>query len=285
MPANRLLHKRAGAGERTNALTHLEFRAWIIYRLAADDFGVMRADISALIEAHPMLARVSARLLRAALERLVSSTLLGRFDAAGLTYVYSRDWQDFEKIEWPQVTTRPVPTPDVLAGCTPETQRLFAAWPGGKRVPPPPKFLASLSQERRDGVATQSLPRAKATAPATATATASGSENGDLGVIHQRGVLPRYDPSVHRWGRVNVMANQHAEFRMRLGNGDDAGERLGAFYAATEARWEADGTVPAGTPWQVWQRAFDAAFATSAGSAVAEANQAAGAAFLRGETS
>lgn len=184
MPANRMLHKRAGSGERTNALTNLEFRAWIIYRLAADDFGVLRCDIGSLIEAHPYFATEKPRALKAALERLVNIGLLGRFTSQGLTYVYSRDWQDFERIEWPSMTTKPTVPPDFLDGCTPETQRLFSVWPGQKRVPPasprPPDKPGSSSLGNSDGVATESLPRAKA--HTNANANGSGSSGGVGGI-------------------------------------------------------------------------------------------------------
>lgn len=177
MPANRMLHKRAGSGERTNALSNLEFRAWIIYRLAADDFGVLRCDIGSLIEAHPYFAKEKPRALKAALERLVNIGLLGRFTSQGLTYLYSRDWQDFERIEWPSMTTKPTVPPDFLEGCTPETQRLFSVWPGQKRIPPVVRLrtdnVPPESQVPSDDVATTSPPRAKANAMANAMASDS----------------------------------------------------------------------------------------------------------------
>lgn len=135
MPANRMLHKRALAGERTNALTHLEWRVWTVYEMAADDFGVMRCHEEAWITAHPCLGKEKPRALRAAIERVVNSTLIGRFTASnGLAYVYQRDWQDWQRIEWPSMTTLPKVPDGFLESCSELTRRLFTVWPGGQRI-------------------------------------------------------------------------------------------------------------------------------------------------------
>lgn len=295
MPANRMLHKRALAGDRTNALTHLEWRIWTVYEMAADDFGVMRCHEEAWITAHPCLGREKARAIRAAIEKVINSTLLGRFKSEnGLTYVYQRDWQDWQSIEWPSITSLPRIPDEFLQHCSEPTQRLHQVWPGGAWCPPDPNKrrkrradlpstpvsdLGSTQPDSSGGVASS---RERLTAH-TETLSGSVSQKSDLGLIHQqRGAIPRYDPNVYRWGRVRVMVTQHAEFRQRLG-GDDADARLEAFYDATEARWAASATVPPGSCFVVWQREFDAAFATPAtGSSVADANRAAAEAFVKG---
>lgn len=209
-----MLHKRAGSGERTNALSNLEFRAWIIYRLAADDFGVMRCDIGALIEAHPYFATEKPRALRAALERLVNVGLLGRFESQGLTYVYSRDWQDFERIEWPSMTTKPPVPPEFLSNCTADTQRLFSVWPGQKRVPPAPRSTtngAPSSLGSSDGVATESLPRAKAHPNANGSLGSSGGAGG-IGDTPERRLWEAWRERSSRLGGVIEPAEpKHSE--------------------------------------------------------------------------
>lgn len=189
MPANRIFHKRALAGDRTNALNHLEWRVWTVYEMAADDFGVMRCHEEAWITAHPRFGKEKPRVLRAAIERVINSALLGRFKADNnLTYVYQRDWQDWQKIEWPSLTTNPAIPSEFLSNCTPATQHLFTIWPGGKRIrlvkdsaPDLPSLLPSeprseLEREHRSDLAL----RAKTNT--NANANASGSSGGVGGI-------------------------------------------------------------------------------------------------------
>jgi len=204
MAADRMLHKRAGVGDRTNQLSHLEWRVWTIYQLAADDFGVMPNHEQALIDAHPCLAKVKPRAqLKAALGRLVKLRLVLSFkDAHGQEYVYQPDWQDFQKLEWTQVTTRPCPPAEALDQCTDATKRLFSTWPGGTRVPADPdrrrrardedatrdnlatpsrlsrESVATPSRERSDGIATPSLPRARVRPKGSDTDSDTGSGFG-----------------------------------------------------------------------------------------------------------
>lgn len=154
MGADRFIHKRAGAGDRTNQLSHLEWRVWTVYQLAADDFGVMRFDVGSLIEAHPCLGREKSPILKAALERMATVMRLPRFTSHGLDYIFQTDWQDFQKADWAQMTTRPKPPDELIATCSPWTQLLFSVWPGQKRIPPKPD--ATKKRRNRDGVATES---------------------------------------------------------------------------------------------------------------------------------
>lgn len=139
MGADRFIHKRAGSGDRVNQLGNLEFRLWIFYELGADDFGVLRYDVASFIEAHAYFGRrEKPAALRTALDRMVETMRLTRFTAHGLEYLCQSDWQDFQKGEWAQMTTRPKPADDLVATFTPWTQILFAVWPGQSRIPPNP---------------------------------------------------------------------------------------------------------------------------------------------------
>lgn len=135
MPADRFLHKRAGQGERTGELSHLEWRVWTVYLIAADDFGVMWAHESMLHSASPGLISETPRKLRAALEKLVNSKLLGRFTHQSRHYLYQRDWQEWQKVKFPSETELPKIPDEMLDGCSDGTKRLVSAWPGGRPVP------------------------------------------------------------------------------------------------------------------------------------------------------
>ena len=74
MPADRLLHARLGHSAKVSSLTDLEYRVWTTYVLAADDFGVMRADAVAFQAAHDALSRRPAEEIARCIERLARSS-------------------------------------------------------------------------------------------------------------------------------------------------------------------------------------------------------------------
>ena len=71
MPADRLFHARLGHSAKVSSLSDLEYRVWTTYVLAADDFGVMRADAVAFQAAHDALSGRPARAIKKCIERLV----------------------------------------------------------------------------------------------------------------------------------------------------------------------------------------------------------------------
>jgi len=167
MPADRLLHPRAGHSDKVNKLTDLEFRVWVQYVLSADDFGVMRSSAVTLQADNDHLANRPVKMLTKCLGVLVTVGLLRTFEHQGRTYLYQTDWQDWQKIRWPAKTINPEPPLEYLSE---KTKELLKYFPGGKQVPP--KNIGSTSEV---------LPPTRETANGlrqTAVAHGSGSEGG-----------------------------------------------------------------------------------------------------------
>jgi hypothetical protein len=126
MPDHRLTPKREGFSDKINALDHLAYRVWQQYKLSADDYGVM-PDLAASIQAgNRRLAKEPARAITACLNTFVDCGLLHRFTHQGQDYLYSRVWQEHQKVRYPSETFHPVPPADELAQCERKTRALFA---------------------------------------------------------------------------------------------------------------------------------------------------------------
>lgn len=132
MPDDRLFHKRAGHGARVNQLSHLEYRVWSQYILSADDFGVMRQSAKPIQADNDALDAVPIRHIEKALTRLVDLAIVVTFAHQGRPFICQRDWQTFQKIDYPRGTHNPKPTDDVLGQCDEPTRKLFDLHPGGK---------------------------------------------------------------------------------------------------------------------------------------------------------
>lgn len=148
MPADRFIHPRMGHSDKVNLLTDLEFRVWVHYLLAADDFGVMRRSAVTLQALCDSLSNRPKKVIDRCLDALVSCGLLLPFEHQGRPYVCQWDWQSFQKIEYPRPTLEPKPTEDVLVRCNDKTQELFAKHPGGvtKRTPKAPQSVPENSE-------------------------------------------------------------------------------------------------------------------------------------------
>jgi hypothetical protein len=132
VPDDRFLHKRAGHSEKVNLLTDLEYRVWTQYLLSADDFGVMRCSPVTLQADNDHLANRPVKVLARCLEALVKpGGLLQTFDHQNRRYLYQRDWQAWQKVEYPRTTNNPKPPADALSACDDATQKLFVMHPGG----------------------------------------------------------------------------------------------------------------------------------------------------------
>ena len=133
MPADRLLHARLGHSAKVSSLSDLEYRVWTTYVLAADDFGLMRADAVAFQAA-------------ACVERLVKVALVAAFEHQGARYLYQADWQDFQRVRFPARTLHPLPA---SAEVSARTHSLWSVHPGGTRVAALPKHFGTTSAQLR----------------------------------------------------------------------------------------------------------------------------------------
>ena len=179
MPADRLIHPRAGHSVKVSSLTDFQFRVWMQYLLSSDDFGVMRADALTLQAHNDALAKKPLKVVQRALDSLVTCRLLFDFEHQGRRYVCQHDWQRWQKVEYPRATIEPKPA-DVDA-LDDATRALFDKHPGGLRrrnedIPKTSRISAegvsNVSQRHSKGVpTTRARRRAKRL---TLTANANG---------------------------------------------------------------------------------------------------------------
>ncbi|MCY4658539.1 MAG: hypothetical protein OXF93_01815 [Acidobacteria bacterium] len=148
MPADRLFHARLGHSAKVSSLSDLEYRVWTTYVLAADDFGVMRADAVAFQAAHDALSGRPARAVQRSIERLVEAGLVGTFAHQGSRYLYQADWQDFQRVRYPLRTMHPLPA---AAEVSAKTRHLWSVHPGGVRVPSLPKSSRTIAAGLPEG--------------------------------------------------------------------------------------------------------------------------------------
>ena len=144
MPADRLFHARLGHSAKVSSLSDLAYRVWTTYMLAADDFGVMRADAVAFQAAHDALSTRPAGEVAAGIERIREVGLVETFEHQGARYLFQADWQDFQRVRFPTRTLHPLPA---SAKVSARTHHLWSAHPGGTQVPAPPKNFGTTSAQ------------------------------------------------------------------------------------------------------------------------------------------
>jgi len=125
MPVDRLLHPRIGDSEKVAKLTDLEFRVWITYLLAADDFGVMPMLASKVQAVDRTLANRRRVQVDRALVVMVDVGLVNCFDHQGQLFIYSPSWQTHQRIRHPRRSHYPKPSEMDLESCDQETRALF----------------------------------------------------------------------------------------------------------------------------------------------------------------
>lgn len=133
MPQDRLLHPKASRSQKVTSLTDFEYRVWTQYLLSADDFGVMRHSGVTLQRDNDALDAKPKKVVQRALDQLVRIGLIGTFEHQGRTYSYQRDWQMWQKVEYPRATLEPKPPAETLDLCETSTVDLFTKHPGGTR--------------------------------------------------------------------------------------------------------------------------------------------------------
>lgn len=166
MPADRLLHPRAGHSQKVTSLSGDEYRVWTQYLLSADDFGVMRLSSVPLRADNDFLEILSDKLVERMLLRVIEVGLARRFQHQGKSYVYQHDWQDYQKVKWPTRTINPAPPEEQLADCSDRTRLLFSVHPGGSGAKVPrhldeaaaPEPGSRVSERDVEGLLARALP-------------------------------------------------------------------------------------------------------------------------------
>lgn len=262
-------------------LTDLEFRVWAQYLLSADDFGVMHATAVKLQSDNLHLANRPAKVVARCLEALVTSGLIRRFEHQGQSFVFQRDWQAWQKVEYPRATDNPKPPTDALAVCDDATRALFAKHPGGQRMgrrraDNDPNDLARASQTRSEHLArasrthSEDIPTTRAGAPAERL-TANGlrltasSEGGagetprlDLWFERLKGVYP---PQRVSSGHLTMTAFVDALVKAPEGP-EPAFERMLSNLANQKRghEWRVKGLIPKLENWLrqgLWEQEHD----------------------------
>lgn len=134
MPDDRLIHLCLGHSAKVNALNDFERLVWLMYKLASDDFGVMRFSPDTLRESAEWLSLKTDRVVLKALERVREVNLIQTFKHQGRIYCYQWDWQTWQKIAYPRSTKQPTPPPELLATCDANTRWLFHHHPDGGKL-------------------------------------------------------------------------------------------------------------------------------------------------------
>lgn len=125
MPDDRFLHRRSLHSEKVSGLTDFEFRVWVTYELAADDYGILRFSAAALRSANDAFEKKPATMLERAFQRLVAVGLIRTFWHQGKAYAYQHDWQHWQHLRNPRTSVQPLPPLDHIEACEASTRKLF----------------------------------------------------------------------------------------------------------------------------------------------------------------
>lgn len=275
MPDDRFLHPKAGHSEKVRSLCDFDYRVWTQYLLSADDFGVMRAKASTLMDDNEAIEARAPKVVERALQHLIDKGLVVPFTHQGLRYVCQRDWQKWQKVEYPRVTNNPKPPDDLLSDFDQSTRSLFDKHPGGNG-----KKRSSATQGSSDGspnvpqIDSEESPPTRAGAPAkrlTANGSglqAIGSEESARETGPDHGVeWAQFVAAYPEQGRLpSLLAQQRFLAARQAGVGFDVMlDALGNHKAS--ARWR-DGKIPNLLTWfedRRWQQRLPPVSATGSG--------------------
>jgi hypothetical protein len=132
MPDERLIHRTVGHSLKFNKLTDFERLVWLMYKLAADDFGVMKFSAITIQESADWLAMKPTKAVQRSLERIREVGLVQTFTHQDRLYCYQWDWQTWQKITHPRKTKQPLP--DTEFSRDRNTQWLFDHHPDGGKL-------------------------------------------------------------------------------------------------------------------------------------------------------
>lgn len=256
MPADRLLHPRLGHSRKVSHLTDFDYRIWTQYLLSADDFGVMRASAVTLQADNDALECRAAKVVERGLEHIIKAELVTAFEHQGRRYVCQRDWQTFQKVEYPRATDNPQPPADVLEQCDDATRELFAKHPGGngKKKPRTSAESSPSDSENVPQMVAEGSPPTCAGAPAkrlTANANGSRQEADGLRLDDEFAAFVAAYPAQ---GRTQGARAQHAFFAARQ-SGVTLSVMLEALMNHTSSeQWAVAGKIPNLERWLLEQR-------------------------------
>jgi hypothetical protein len=279
MPDERLIHRACGHSEKVTALTDFERLVWLGYKLASDDFGVMRFSPTPLQAAALWLENRPEKVVQRALDRVLEVGLIRVFDHQGRPFCYQHDWQTWQKITHPRQTKQPRPPGDDFDL---NTQWLFQHHPKGAKLtswqhpderPKAGKIPGKHPDDSRnppgklpedsrpvfvdvgsDRVGVRDRGRGEAAAP----------PSRGIGSGVMAGALPREHLRHAFCGRVCVPDFLHAQFQRQIG-GDpaDADSTLRALYNQVLAGIADDQPI-GDRPTDFWQKHFTAAYPSGA---------------------
>lgn len=271
MPADRLIHARAGIGRKVAALSDLAFRVWITYLWSADDFGILPMTLAAFQGRNVNLENRPGKPILEAMRALVDVGLVRTFEHQGRLFLFQPNWQDWQKVRWPAKTINPRPP---LESMTPDTVALFSVFPGGSKVPLKNQRSNSVDLPEEPGSTSEVLPPTRETANGLRlTANGSDREKALTPIAGLDGEWAQLVSAYPEQGRVASFMAQSLFFAARQG-GVTLAEMLEAIenHKVSE-RWAVARKIPNLQTWlegKRWQTRLDPPMASSPGPSKAD---------------
>lgn len=218
MPDDRFFHKRAGHSDKVNSLTDFEELIWRYYVLSADDFGLMKLGPDQIRADNERAARKPLKAVASALDRVVAVGLVHRYEHQGRVYIYSRNWQEYQKVDYPREAQCPCPPPEEIDTCLIATQMLFGVFPGGKSGREIRRLIAEgmprdSARLRVLGSDYSRFTGGRALAKAQAEAEATGQGSGGIDTIRAQRFVDRYRALHEQYVGVAYLGNPQKDYQ------------------------------------------------------------------------